>query len=379
ADTMRSGWLTTGNKTKAFEKALAESIGNEKAVCFNSATAGLELILRLLEIGVGDEVITTAYTYTATAAVIVHTGAKLVLCDTAKNSFEIDYSALHGCITSRTKAIIGVDIGGVICDYNSLVEIAQQHKDKFHSSNEWLSAIGRIAIIADAAHSLGAIKGDKNSGQLADFSCFSFHAVKNLTTGEGGAVTWQNHMGWNNEAIYKAFMLLSLHGQDKDALAKTKQAAWEYDVITTGYKYNMTDIAASIGLVQLQRYPQLLQKRHKLISIYNEALQTLPLKLMAHSGENFTSSGHLYMARLLGFNSSKRGEIIKKMAENGIVTNVHYKPLPLLTAYKRLGFDITDFPNSYAMYCNEITLPLHTMMSENDVLYVCDSLKGILL
>jgi len=377
-DTLKSGWITTGPKTKLFEKKIAEYCNTSKAVCLNSATAAMEMTLRLLGIGEGDEVITSAYTYSASASVIHHVGAKIVLVDTGKDSFHIDYEQLENAITKSTKAIIPVDIAGVMCDYDKIFETVDRKKDLFNPSNEIQEAIGRIAIIADGAHSFGAMYKDKRSGQVADFTCFSFHAVKNLTTAEGGAVTWKDISGVDNEELYKQFMLLSLHGQSKDALAKTKLGAWEYDIVYPAYKCNMTDIMASLGLAQLKRYPKILERRKQIIETYDKELLSDTIDALKHYGNDYSSSGHLYLLRLLGKDENYRNKVIEKMAEKGIATNVHYKPLPMHTAYKNLGFDIKDYPNAFEMYKNEITLPLHTLLTDEQVEYVIESLKEVI-
>ena len=377
-DTLKSGWITTGPKTKLFEKKIAEYCNTSKAVCLNSATAAMEMTLRLLGIGEGDEVITSAYTYSASASVIHHVGAKIVLVDTGKDSFHIDYEQLEKAITERTKAIIPVDIAGVMCDYDKIFETVDRKKDLFNPSNEIQEAIGRIAIIADGAHSFGAMYKDKRSGQVADFTCFSFHAVKNLTTAEGGAVTWKDISGVDNEELYKQFMLLSLHGQSKDALAKTKLGAWEYDIVYPAYKCNMTDIMASLGLAQLKRYPKILERRKQIIETYDKELLSDTIDALKHYGNDYSSSGHLYLLRLLGKDENYRNKVIEKMAEKGIATNVHYKPLPMHTAYKNLGFNIKDYPNAFEMYKNEITLPLHTLLTDEQVEYVIESLKEVI-
>lgn len=365
-DTLKSGWITTGPKTKLFEKQIAEYCFTNKAVTMNSATACMEMTLRLLGVGEGDEVITSAYTYTASASVIDHVGAKIVLVDSGKDSFHIDYDA----ITEKTKAIIPVDIAGVMCNYNRIFEAVNKMKALFRPSNALQEAIGRIVVIADAAHSLGATYRGRVSGEVADFTSFSFHAVKNLTTAEGGAVTWRSIPGFDDEEIYRQFMLLILHGQSKDALAKMKLGAWEYDIVSPAYKCNMTDITASLGLAQLKRYPGILERRKQIIEKYNHGLDGTGLDVLKHYDEYFTSSGHLYLTRLKGKDAAFRNSVIEKMAEKGIATNVHYKPLPMHTAYKNLGFDIKDYPNAYAMYENEITLPLHTLLSDLEVEYV---------
>lgn len=374
-DTLKSGWITTGPKTKLFERKIAEYTNTSRAVCLNSATAAMELTLRLLGIGEGDEVITSAYTYTASASVIHHVGAKIVLVDTAKDSYQMDYEQLEKVITERTKAIIPVDIAGVMCDYDRIFEIVEKKRHLFKPRNKFQDKIGRVVVLADAAHSFGSTYKGRKSGEIADFTCFSFHAVKNLTTAEGGAVTWRDISGIDNEEIYKQFMLLSLHGQSKDALAKAKIGGWEYDIVFPGYKCNMTDIMASLGLSQLQRYPTLLKRRREIIKLYNHGLKGCNVDILEHFGNEYSSNGHLYMVRLLGKNEADRNNVIIQMAQKGIATNVHFKPLPLLTAYKNMGFDIEDYPNAYAQYANEITLPLHTMLSNEDVKYICKSLK----
>lgn len=374
-DTLKSGWITTGPKTKLFEKKIAEYTNTSKAVCLNSATAALELTLRLLGIGEGDEVITSAYTYTASASVIHHVGAKIVLVDTAKDSYQMDYDQLEQVITERTKAIIPVDIAGVMCDYDRLFEIVEQKKYLFKPKNEMQEAFNRVIVVADAAHSFGSIYKGRKSGEVADFTCFSFHAVKNLTTAEGGAVTWRDIPGIDNEEIYRQYMLLSLHGQSKDALTKAKIGGWEYDILMPGYKCNMTDIMAALGLGQLQRYPSLLKRRREIIAMYDEGLKDCNVELLKHFSDDCSSNGHLYMVRLLGKNEAERNRIIKQMAQKGIATNVHFKPLPMHTAYKKLGFDINDYPNAYGRYKNEITLPLHTLLTEQQVKYIVESFK----
>lgn len=374
-NTLKSGWITTGPKTKLFEEKIADYCNTSKAVCLNSATACMEMTLRLLGIGEGDEVITSAYTYTASASVIHHVGAKIVLVDSGKDSFHIDYEAIENAITERTKAIIPVDIAGVMCDYDKVFQAVNNKKNLFKPSNELQKAIGRIAVIADAAHSFGASYKGKISGEVADFTSFSFHAVKNLTTAEGGAVTWRDIPGIDNEKIYKEYMLFSLHGQSKDALAKTKKGAWEYDIVYPAYKCNMTDIMASIGLGQLKRYPKILKRRKEIINMYDKSLKDFNVKILKHYENEYSSSGHLYLVRLLGKDEEFRNKVIEMMAEKGIATNVHYKPLPMHTAYKKLGFDIKDYPNAFEMYKNEITLPLNTLLSDEDVEYVIQCLK----
>ena len=377
-DALRSGWITTGPRTKTFEAKIAEYCETNRAVCLNSATAGMELILRLLGIGKGDEVITSVYTYTASASVIEHVGAKIVLVDTAPDSYEMDLNKLEEAITEKTKAIIAVDLAGVICNYEAIFKLVENKKELFKANNEIQDKIGRIAVIADAAHSFGAKQKGKMSGNISDFSSFSFHAVKNLTTAEGGAVTWRDINGIDNSEIYQHLMTLSLHGQTKDALAKTKLGSWEYDIISPAYKCNMTDIAAAIGLSQLRRYDEVLSRRKELINRYNELLSGCDVKILKHYDESFESSGHLYIVRLNGKDEEFRNKVIVKMAEKGIATNVHYKPLPMMTAYKNLGFTIDDYPNGFNMYKNSITLPLNTLMSNDDVEYVVENLRVIL-
>lgn len=372
-DTLKSGWITTGPKTKKFEKQISEYCHTSKAVCLNSATACSEMALRVLGIGPGDEVITTAYTYTASASVICHVGATVVLVDTQKDSYEMDYEALEKKITEKTKAIIPVDLGGVLCDYDRIFEIVNRKKDVFEPKTELQKKIGRVAVVADGAHAIGAVRDGKRCGEIADFTSFSFHAVKNLTTAEGGAVTWRDIEGVDNEELYKQFMLLSLHGQSKDALAKTQLGAWEYDVVAPYFKCNMTDIMAALGLAQMKRYPDILARRKEIIEKYNEGLKKLPVSVLEHFGNNFASSGHLYLVRVHDKTREECNKIIEKMAEYGIATNVHYKPLPLLSAYKNQGFDINDYPNAYAMFENEITLPLHTKLTDEEIDYIIDS------
>lgn len=373
SEVLRSGWITTGPKTKEFEKRIADYCGTNRAVCLNSATAALEMTLRLLGIGEGDEVITSAYTYTASASVVVHVGAKLVLCDTKKDSFEMDYEMLGSLINERTKAIIPVDIGGVMCDYDRIFEIAENKKALFTPANEIQEKMGRIFILADGAHSFGSERKGLRSGKAADFTSFSFHAVKNLTTAEGGAVTWRTIQGVDDEELYRQYMLLSLHGQSKDALAKTKAGAWEYDIVSPAYKCNMTDIMAAIGLVQLDRYEKILSHRKKIIEIYDSAMEKLGMDYLHHFGVDFSSDGHLYLVRLNGKDRKFRDDLITKMAEEGIVCNVHYKPLPMHTAYKNLGFDIKDFPNAHSQFENEISLPLNSKMTLDDARLVAET------
>ncbi|SUI99186.1 DegT/DnrJ/EryC1/StrS aminotransferase family protein [Sporosarcina pasteurii] len=376
--TMKSGWITTGPRTKELERKIAKYIGVNKAACLNSATASMELTLRILGIGPGDEVITSAYTYTASASIIEHVGAKIILVDTAPNSFEMDYSKLADAITDKTKAIIPVDIAGKMCDYDAIYKIVDSKKSLFKPNSEIQSLFNRVIIMADAAHAFGAERKGKRCGQVADFTCFSFHAVKNLTTAEGGAVVWRNDRGLDDEWVYNQFMLYSLHGQSKDALAKNQKGAWEYDIVYPGYKCNMTDIMASIGLVQLERYEELLKKRKEIVNTYDKALLPLGIQSLQHFGEDFSSTAHLYLVRIPNTSEEKRNEIILKMADVGIACNVHYMPLPMFTAYKNLGFDIKDFPNAFNQYENLITLPLHTLLSNDDVEYVIESFKNII-
>ncbi|AKE19502.1 DegT/DnrJ/EryC1/StrS aminotransferase family protein [Bacillus thuringiensis] len=375
---MKSGWITTGPRTKELEKRIAEYIGVNKAVCLNSATAAMELTLRILGVGPGDEVITSAYTYTASASIIDHVGAKIVLVDTAPDSFELDYEKLAEAITEKTKVIIPVDIAGKMCDYDAIYEVVESKKELFKPNNDIQRLFNRIIVMTDAAHAFGAERNGMKCGQVADFTCYSFHAVKNLTTAEGGGVVWRNDSGLDDEWVYKQFMLYSLHGQSKDALAKTQKGAWEYDIVYPAYKCNMTDIMAAIGLVQLNRYEKLMQRRREIIEMYDRLLLPLGIQSLQHYGEESTSSGHLYLARIPWIGEAERNEIIVKMANMGIATNVHYKPLPMLTAYKKLGFDIENYPNAFNVYKNEITLPLHTLLSDTDVEYICNSLKEIL-
>lgn len=374
-DTLKTGWITTGPKTKLLENRIAEYIGTNKAVCLNSATAALELVLRLFGVGPGDEVITSAYTYTASASVIEHVGAKIVLVDTKENSYEMDYEKLDAVITERTKVIIPVDFAGIVCDYEKIYEIVERHKNIFKADSNLQRQINRVLVLSDAAHAFGAERNEKKAGEIADFTCFSFHAVKNLTTAEGGAVVWKKELKLDDEAIYKEFMLLSLHGQTKDALSKTKVGGWEYDIIYPAYKCNMPDIMASIGLVQLKRYQEILTKRKKLIDQYNSKLENLKIEHLVHFDEQNNSSGHLYIIRIPNIDEYKRNEIIVKMAEQGVSCNVHFKPLPLLTAYKKLGFNISQYPNAYKQYENSISLPLHTLLVNEDITYIVEALK----
>ena len=375
ANALRSGWITTGPRTKEFERLISMCCQTEKSVCLNSATACMELILRVLGVGTGDEVITSDYTYTASASVICHVGAKVVLVDTAPGTFEMDYDKLSQAITEKTKVIIPVDLGGVICDYDKIFAAIENYKHLFNPANDIQKAFGRIVVMADAAHAFGAQWHGRMCGEIADFTSFSFHAVKNLTTAEGGALTWRSISGIDNEWLYKQFQLLSLHGQSKDALAKTKLGAWEYDIVYPAYKCNMTDIMAGIGLAQLKRYPEMLYQRRRIIERYNEVLKGCDVH---HYGEDHSSSGHLYLVRLLGKDIEFRNEVICRMAERDIACNVHYKPLPMMTAYKNLGFDIKDYPNAYNMFVNEVTLPLHTCLSDEEIEYLLSNFVEII-
>ncbi len=376
-EALRSGWITTGPRTKKLERKLAAYVGAAGCVCLNSQTACAEMALRVLGVGPGDEVIVPAYTYTATASVVAHVGAKLVMADLQPNSCEMDYDQLAELITPNTKAIIPVDLGGIPCDYDRLYEVVEDKRHLFRGSTPLQEALGRVAIMADTAHALGASRKGDMVGNIADFSSFSFHAVKNLTTAEGGALTWRNIPGIDNEIIYRQLQLLSLHGQSKDALAKAKMGAWEYDIIGPWYKANMTDVAAAMGLAQLERYPAMLDRRQDIIKTYDAAFRPLGIQGLPHFGDEHVSSGHLYLTWIPGIASEQRNEIIVKMAEKGIVCNVHYKPLPMLTAYKNMGFDIADYPVAYNRFVNEISLPLHTLLSERDVAYTIDQYQRI--
>ena len=393
-----SGWITTGPKTKELEKEISEYVHTDKTVCLNSATAAMEMVLHLLGIGPGDEVMVPAYTYTATASVVTHVGAKLVLVDSQKDNVEMDYDKLAGAITEKTKVIVPVDLAGVVANYERVYEIVEQKKRLFKASNALQAKIGRIVVAADCAHSFGGMRKGKMAGEIADFSSFSFHAVKNFTTAEGGAMTWNLAFGnevvpmdidylptvtkkegetWN-ELLYRISQLFSLHGQNKDALAKTKFGAWEYDIIGPWYKCNMTDIMAALGLVQMERYSEMLKRRYQIVARYNEAFKELPLALLNHKGDDHCSSHHLYMVRLLGKNREETNKVIEQMAERGVATNVHYKPLPMMTAYKTLGFDIKDYPNAFHLFENEITLPLNTKMTDEMLQYVIDNFVDII-
>ena len=369
---LKSGWITTGPKTKLFESQIAAYCGTKKAVCLNSATAGLELALRILGVGEGDEVITSAYTYTASASVIEHVGAKIVLCDIASGGYEMDYDKLPDLITEKTKVIIPVDIAGKICNYDKLYEIVKASANKFKPNGAIQEKFGRVILLADAAHSFGAERHGLKSGNIADISVFSFHAVKNLTTAEGGAVTWRKTSAIDDEAFYHEFMLWSLHGQSKDALAKTKKGAWEYDIKMCGMKCNMTDIMAAIGIAQLKRYSSILNRRHEIIGRYDEVIKNKLAETLDHYGDDYASSGHLYLTNVFGADEGSRNRIITKMAERGVAANVHYKPLPMHTAYKNLGFDIKDYPQAFMRYANELTLPLHTLLTDDDAEYVAE-------
>ena len=379
-ETLKSGWITTGPKTKKFENEISEYIGTEKTACLSSATASMEMTLRLLGIGPGDEVIVPAYTYTASCSVICHVGADPVMVDIRRDQPVIDLELMEKAITEKTKAIIAVDLAGIICDYDRIFQIVERNKDSFRPSeeNDIQKKLGRIAVIADSSHGFGAVRNGRRSGMHADFTCFSFHAVKNLTTAEGGAVTWKNIEGIDNEWIYKQYMNLSLHGQTKDALNKTKAGSWEYDIVSPAYKCNMTDIQASIGLEQLKRYPEMLERRREIIAKYDAAFAGKNISLLAHSSKDHCSSGHLYFIRPAGVTEEQRNEIIVKLAERGIASNVHYKPLPLLTAYKNLGFDIKDYPNAHDYYKNEITLPLYSRLTNEQVDYIIEGVDDIL-
>lgn len=383
-DAILSGWITTGPKTKEFERLISLCCQTKKAVALNSATAAMELTLRVLGVGPGDEVIVPAYTYTATASVGCHVGAKVVMVDVGRDSFESDYDQIADAITERTKVVMPVDLGGVMCDYDKILAAVESKRELFRPANDIQKAFGRVIVLADAAHAFGARWHNRMCGEVADFTSFSFHAVKNLTTAEGGAITWRSIEGIDDEWLYKQYQLLSLHGQNKDALAKTQLGAWEYDIVAPDYKCNMTDISAAIGLVQLRRYAEILKRRREIIEKYNAALDGLNLDgnrvaYLQHYGNNFQSSGHLYLVRLLGKDAEYRNEVIRKMAERGIACNVHYKPLPMMTAYKSLGFDIKDYPNAYRQFENEVTLPLHTRLSDEDVEYVINNFVEVIL
>lgn len=372
-EALMSGWITTGPKTKELERQVATVCGVNRAVCLGSQTACAEMTLHLLGIKNTDEVITTAYTYTASASVVCHVGAKLVMVDIQTDSLEMDYDKLADAITENTKVIIPVDLGGIPCDYNKIFKVVESKTHLFHPENEIQKRIGRVIIMADTAHAFGAIWNGQPAGSIADFSCFSFHAVKNFTTAEGGAVTWKSIPGLDDEVLYHQYQLLSLHGQSKDALAKTQLGAWEYDIIGTWYKCNMTDVIAGIGLAQMRKYPELLKRRKNIIARYDAAFKTLGIEVLSHYTEGYQSSGHLYITRIPGATLKARQEIIVKMAEAGIACNVHYKPLPMMTAYKNIGFNINDYPNAYDHFINEITLPLHTKLTDEEVDYIIEN------
>ena len=377
-EALRSGWITTGPKTKELERQVADFCGTSRAVCLGSQTACAEMTLRLLGVGEGDEVITSAYTYTATASVVCHVGAKLILIDTQKDSLEMDYDQLEEAITEKTKVVIPIDLAGIPCDYEKIYSIVEKKKAMFHPTNKIQEAIGRVIVMADAAHAFGAKLNDGSMvGSIADFSNFSFHAVKNFTTAEGGVVTWKSIEGIDDEALYHQYQLLSLHGQSKDALAKTQLGAWEYDIVGPWYKCNMTDVAAGIGLAQMQRYKGILARRKEIIEKYNAAFKPMGIEVLEHYNNVHQSSGHLYITRVPGITLNQRHEIIVKMAEAGVACNVHYKPLPMMTAYKNLGFDIVNYPNAYARFENEITLPLHTKLTDEEVEYVIENFKEV--
>ena len=377
-EVLRSGWITTGPKTKKLEQQIADYCQVNQSVCLNSQTACAEMALRVLGIGPGDEVLVPAYTYTATASVVCHVGAKLVLVDVQEDSFEMDYDQMESRINKNTKAVIPVDLAGIPCDYDRIFNILERKKSIFHPSNDIQKFIGRIAVCVDSAHAFGAKWHNRMVGSIGDFSSFSFHAVKNFTTAEGGAFTWRNFPEISDKEIYQQLQLLSLHGQSKDAFAKTQLGSWEYDIVGPWYKCNMTDIMAGIGLAQMKRYPKLLERRKEIIKRYDAAFSPLGIKILLHYTESYESSGHLYMTRIPWITIRERQEIIEKMAEKGIATNVHYKPLPMMTAYRNLGFDMKDYPNTYKMYKNEITLPLHTNLTDDEVEYIIENFCHIL-
>lgn len=378
SEALSSGWITTGPRTKQFEKAISDYVGTNKTVCLNSATAAMELTLRVLGIGPGDEVIVPAYTYTASCSVICHVGAAPVMIDSQKDSVEMDYDAMEAAINEKTKAIIAVDVAGIVCDYERIYEAVNRKSSLFHASNDMQKAFQRVIVMSDCAHGFGAVRRGKRAGMIADFTCYSFHAVKNLTTAEGGAVTWIAHKGMDDEAVYKQYQLLSLHGQNKDALSKNKSGGWEYDIIAPYYKCNMTDIQASIGIVQLERYEDMMKRRFEIIAMYDEAFKNEPIQCLKHQSDIHHSSGHLYFTRIDGMNEVQRNKFIESMAEKGVSCNVHYKPLPMLTAYKRMGFDIGNYPNAYRLYENEITLPLYSTLSDEDVKAVIQAYRKCL-
>lgn len=378
SDVLRSGWITTGPITKQFEKEIASFCNTSKSACMNSQTMCAEMVLRMFGIGPGDEVIVPAYTYSASCSIIDHVGSKVVMIDCQKDHFEMDYEQLEGAITDKTKAIIPVDLAGIACDYEKIYRIIDSNKSRYKAKTPLQEQLGRVLLQADTAHSFGASRNNKMAGEIADFSCFSFHAVKNLTTGEGGAVTWRNDLRLDDDEIYRQFMLLSLHGQTKDALNKTKSGQWEYDIVAPYYKGNMTDVAAALGLSQLQRYDTMLARRKEIITKYDEAFLKYPVSTLPHYDETSTSSGHLYLMRINGIKERKRNEIIIRLEEAGIACNVHYKPLPMLTAYKNLGFDIADFPNAFAYYENEISLPIYSQMTDKECEYVITQVEAVL-
>lgn len=377
-EALKSGWITTGPKTKEFERRITEYCGSDKTVCLSAATTALEMTLRLLGIGKGDEVIVPAYTYTATCSVICHVGATPVMVDSQKDKQEMDYELMGNAITDKTKVIIPVDIAGILCDYDKIFEIIESKRELFTADNDIQKVFDRIIIVADCAHGFGAVQNNKKAGNIADFTCFSFHAVKNLTTAEGGAVTWKNHAGLDSEKIYKKYQILSLHGQTKDALEKTQKGSWEYDILLPAYKCNMTDVQAGIGLAQIERYDSMLKRRHEIIEKYENGFAGSKLITPVHTTESSKSSGHLYLARIKDATLEDRNEIIIKMEERGVSTNVHYKPLPLLTAYKNLGFDIDDYPNAYNLFKNEISLPIYSTLTDEEVEYIIENLLDIL-
>lgn len=379
-DTLKSGWITTGPKTKEFERRLAEYTGTEKTACLSSATAAIEMTLRLLGVGPGDEVIVPAYTYTASCSPICHVGATPVMVDIQKDAPVMDYELMDKAVTEKTKVIIAVDLAGIICDYDRIYKIVGKNRGKFtaNEGNDIQKKLERIIVIADSSHGLGAERNGKKSGMFADFTCFSFHAVKNLTTAEGGAISWKGIDGIDDERIYKEYMDLSLHGQTKDALDKTKAGSWEYDIVSPAYKCNMTDIQAAMGLAQLMRYQRMLKRRHEIISRYNNAFKNENVEVLEHTGENHRSSGHLYFIKPIGISEDVRNDMIERLAEKGIASNVHYKPLPMLTAYKNMGFDIKDYPNSYNYYKNEITLPLYSRLTDEQVDYIIEGVKDVM-
>lgn len=377
-EVLKSGWITTGPKTKDFERKITEYCNSAGTVCLSSATASLEMTLRLLGIGEGDEVIVPAYTYTASCSVICHVGATPVMVDSQIDCEEMDYSLLSDAITEKTKAVIPVDIAGILCDYDKIFEVIESKKELFNPDNDLQKAFGRIVVVADSAHGLGAVRDGKRSGSFADFTCFSFHAVKNLTTAEGGAVTWKHNDNLSDEEIYKKFQILSLHGQTKDALEKTQKGSWEYDILIPAYKCNMTDIQAALGLGQIGRYDSILKRRHEIVKLYEDGFKDSRITLQKHFKPNSTSSAHLYLTRIEGITPEQRNEIIVKMQDKGVSTNVHYKPLPLLTAYNDLGFNIDDYPNAYNLFKNEVSLPLYPTLTDEEVEYIIESLLDVL-